>query len=278
MLLLVVGLVLFLGVHSVSIFANDWRNALAARSEGLWKSGYTVASIAGFALICYGYGEARLDPVWLWVPPAFMSHLMALLMLPVFVLFAASYLPGRISAAAKHPQLVAVKLWALAHLLVNGTLADILLFGGFLAWAVADRISEAPDAAHGARGATLEGERCDCRWRRARDLCAVCRLGAQGPHRHRAVRLTLARVALAGRCTPEGGTWHSCRCCSRHAVAARCQASTSRRTSIPLRACATTGAVRRIAPFTSSAAATPRRSRCCSFTARPAAGARSRTI
>ena len=141
MLLLVAGLVLFLGVHSVSIFANDWRNALAARSEGLWKSGYTVASIAGFALICFGYGQARLDPVWLWVPPAFMSHLIALLMLPVFVLFAASYLPGRISAAAKHPQLVAVKLWALAHLLGNGTLADLLLFGTFLAWAVADRIS-----------------------------------------------------------------------------------------------------------------------------------------
>jgi len=141
MLLLVIGLVLFLGVHSVSIFATDWRDGMAARNEGLWKGGYALASIAGFVLLCYGYSEARLDPVWLWAPPAFMRHVMALLMLPVFILFMASYLPGRISAVTKHPQLVAVKLWALAHLLVNGTLADVLLFGGFLAWAVADRIS-----------------------------------------------------------------------------------------------------------------------------------------
>lgn len=141
MLLLVLGLVLFLGVHSVSIFAEPFRNRLAERSELAWKAGYGIASLVGLVLIVKGYGAARMDPVWLWSPPAFLSHLSALLLLPVFVFFVASYLPGRISDALKHPQLVAVKLWAAAHLLVNGTLADVLLFGSFLAWAVADRIS-----------------------------------------------------------------------------------------------------------------------------------------
>lgn len=138
---LVLGLVLFLGVHSVSIFAEPFRNRLAERSELGWKAGYGIASLLGLILISRGYGAARLDPVWLWAPPAWLSHLSALLLLPVFVFFVASYLPGRISDALKHPQLVAVKLWAAAHLLVNGTLADVLLFGSFLAWAVADRIS-----------------------------------------------------------------------------------------------------------------------------------------
>jgi uncharacterized membrane protein len=141
MLLLITGLVLFLGVHSVSIFAEPLRDRLAAKSEGLWKGGYALASLAGIVLVCMGYADARMNPTFLWVPPSWMSHVAALLLLPVFILFVAPYLPGRISAAAKHPQLVAVKLWALAHLLVNGTLADAVLFGGFLAWAVADRIS-----------------------------------------------------------------------------------------------------------------------------------------
>ncbi|MEE4300476.1 MAG: NnrU family protein [Pseudomonadales bacterium] len=141
MLLLVLGLVLFLGVHSVSIFAEPFRNRLAEQNEIAWKAGYGVVSLVGIVLICKGYAAARMDPVWLWSPPAFLSHLVALLMLPMFVFFIASYLPGKISDTLKHPQLVAVKLWAASHLLVNGTLADVLLFGSFLAWAVADRIS-----------------------------------------------------------------------------------------------------------------------------------------
>lgn len=141
MLLLVLGLVLFLGVHSVSIFAEPFRNRIAERSELAWKAGYGVASLVGIVLISKGYAAARMDPVWLWSPPPFLSHLAALLLLPVFVFFVAPYFPGRISDALKHPQLVAVKIWATAHLLVNGTLADVLLFGSFLAWAVADRIS-----------------------------------------------------------------------------------------------------------------------------------------
>jgi uncharacterized membrane protein len=141
MTLLVIGLVLFLGMHSVSIFAAGFRDSMAAKSEPGWKAVYGLVSLAGLVLIVQGYGAARLDPVVLYAPPIWLRHLVALLMLPVFVLFFAPYFPGRIKTAAKHPQLVAVKLWAVSHLLANGTLADVLLFGGFLAWAVADRIS-----------------------------------------------------------------------------------------------------------------------------------------
>jgi len=142
MLVLVVGLVIFLGVHSVSIVAPGWRTATVARlGERPWKGLYSLASAVGLALIIVGYGMARKDPVVLYTPPAALRHLALVLMLPVFPLLFAAYLPGRIRAAAKHPFLLAVKFWALAHLLANGMLADVLLFGGFLAWAVADRIS-----------------------------------------------------------------------------------------------------------------------------------------
>jgi uncharacterized membrane protein len=142
MIWLILGLVLFLGVHSVSILALDWRNRqIAARGEGAWKGMYTVVSFVGFALMVYGYGVARQTPIVLYSPPAFLRHLTLLLMLPVFVLLFASNLPGRIKTATKHPMLLATKLWALSHLLANGTLGAVLLFGAFLAWAVMDRIS-----------------------------------------------------------------------------------------------------------------------------------------
>jgi uncharacterized membrane protein len=142
MLVLVVGLVIFLGVHSVSIVAPGWRTATLARvGERPWKGLYSLASAVGLALIVVGYGMARRDPVVLYTPPAALRHLALVVMLPVFPLLFAAYLPGRIRTAAKHPFLLAVKFWALAHLLANGMLADVLLFGGFLAWAVADRIS-----------------------------------------------------------------------------------------------------------------------------------------
>jgi uncharacterized membrane protein len=141
MTLLILGLVLFLGVHSVSIVAPAWRDAMAARNEKAWKGVYTLVSIAGFVLLVYGYGLARQSPVVIYTPPAGLRHLAMLLLLPVFPLLFAAYLPGRIQALTKHPMLAATKLWAFSHLLVNGTLADVLLFGGFLAWAVADRIS-----------------------------------------------------------------------------------------------------------------------------------------
>jgi uncharacterized membrane protein len=142
MLVLVVGLLIFLGVHSVSIVAPQWRTATIARvGERPWKGVYSLASAVGLALIVVGYGLARRDPVVLYAPPAALRHLALVVMVPVFPLLFAAYLPGRIRAAAKHPFLLAVKIWAFAHLLANGMLADVLLFGGFLAWAVADRIS-----------------------------------------------------------------------------------------------------------------------------------------
>ena len=142
MTLLILGLVLFLGIHSVSIVAPQWRDAqVARRGEGAWKGIYSVVSLVGFVLLIYGYGVARQSPVVLYTPPAAMRHVALLLMLPFFPLLFAAYLPGRIKSAAKHPMLLAVKVWALAHLLANGTLHDLLLFGAFLAWAVADRIA-----------------------------------------------------------------------------------------------------------------------------------------
>ncbi len=143
MTLLIIGLVLFLGVHSVAIATPSLRTSAVAKL-GLygWKGLYSLIAIAGFVLICIGYSEARIsNPIWLWQPPKAMRHIALLLMLPVFPLLLAAYLPGRIRSATKHPMLVATKLWALSHLLANGGLHDVLLFGGFLAWAVADRIS-----------------------------------------------------------------------------------------------------------------------------------------
>ena len=143
MTLLIAGLVLFLGIHSVAIFSPQIKTATVARM-GLngWKGLYSLLAITGFVLICIGYGEARLnDPVWLYQPAKGLRHLALLLLLPVFPLLLAAYLPGRIRTATKHPMLLATKLWALSHLLANGGLHDVLLFGGFLAWAVADRIS-----------------------------------------------------------------------------------------------------------------------------------------
>ena len=153
---LLLGLVLVLGVHSVSIVAPAWRDAMAARlGAGAWKGLYSLLSLAGFLLLLKGFAVARLEPTLVWVPPAGLRHVAALLMLPVFPLLFAAYLPGRIRSAAKHPMLAAVKFWALAHLLANGMLADIVLFGSFLAWAVLDRISlkrRAPRAAPAAPG------------------------------------------------------------------------------------------------------------------------------
>lgn len=142
MSILILGLVLFLGAHSVGMFAPAWRNRTVARLGDIpWQGLYSVVSLAGFLLIVWGYGLARQDPVGIYSPPVWLRHLTLLLMVPVFPLLLAAYLPGRIQSAAKHPMLAAVKLWAFAHLLANGNLADVILFGSFLAWAVADRIS-----------------------------------------------------------------------------------------------------------------------------------------
>ena len=142
MALLLIGLLLFLGVHSVAIVAPGWRDAQLRRlGEPVWKGAYSALSLVGFLLLLYGWSLARQTPVVLYEPPRALRHFALLLMLPAFPLLLSTYLPGRISTAVKHPTLLSVKIWATAHLLANGTLNDVLLFGAFLAWAVADRIA-----------------------------------------------------------------------------------------------------------------------------------------
>jgi uncharacterized membrane protein len=143
MSLLILGLVLFLGTHSVRIVADDWRGTRIARLGLMpWKGIYSVISIIGFVLIVWGYGEARGNPIALYSPPVWTRHIAALLTVPAFILLIAAYIPGtRIKRAVGHPMVAAVKIWAFAHLLSNGTLADVVLFGAFLAWAVADYIA-----------------------------------------------------------------------------------------------------------------------------------------
>ena len=142
MIELIAGLVIFFAVHSVSIFNESWRDRMVAQlGERTWQGLYSLLAIAGFVLMVRGYGIARLDPLVLYSSPLWLRHVAMLVLVPVFPLLLATYLPGRIQTAARHPMLIATKLWAFAHLLANGMLADVLLFGGFLAWAVADRIS-----------------------------------------------------------------------------------------------------------------------------------------
>jgi uncharacterized membrane protein len=138
MMYLIPGLVLFLGVHSTRIFANNWRNQTLARmGEKPFKGLYSLLSLAGFVLLVWGYGQARQQGVMLWNPPTAMRHIAALLMLLSFVLLAATYVPGnQIKAKLHHPMVLGVKVWAFAHLLANGSLADTVLFGSFLLWAI----------------------------------------------------------------------------------------------------------------------------------------------
>jgi uncharacterized membrane protein len=142
MSILIAGLILFFAPHTVSIVNDPWRNRMAARlGERTWQGLYSLVAIVGLALIVWGYGLARQEPTVVYVPPLWLRHVAWLLLLPIFPLLIATYAPGRIRGATRHPMLLATKLWAAAHLLANGMLADILLFGSFLVWAIADRIS-----------------------------------------------------------------------------------------------------------------------------------------
>lgn len=138
MTILILGLIIFLGLHSVRILAEDWRNATRARiGENTWKGLYSVISIIGFVLIVWGYGVAREAPVVIWTPPPFTRHIAALLAVIAFVFLTAAYVPRNgIKAKLHHPMTLGVKTWALAHLIANGTLHDIVLFGAFLVWSV----------------------------------------------------------------------------------------------------------------------------------------------
>jgi uncharacterized membrane protein len=143
MAFLIIGLAIFLGIHSVRIVAEPWRQAQIARvGEKAWKLGYSLLSAVGLGVIIWGYGLARAAPVVLWNPPPGMRHLAGLLTLIAFVFLAAAYVPRNdLKARFHHPMVLGVKTWAVAHLLANGTLADLLLFGSFLGWAVCSFIA-----------------------------------------------------------------------------------------------------------------------------------------
>lgn len=167
MAILLLGLAIFFAAHSVRIVAEDWRGAQIARlGANGWRGLYSLVSILGLALIVWGYGATRADPIAIWDPPAWTRHLAALLTLPAFVLIAAAYVPGtRIKASLGHPMILGIKLWAIAHLIANGRLADLLLFGAFLVWAIFDfKAARARDRAAGTRYAAISA---------ARDIVAV---------------------------------------------------------------------------------------------------------
>ena len=136
--MLILGLVVFLGVHSVRIVADDARTAMIVRLSGNgWKGLYSLLSLIGLGLVIWGFGLAREQPTALWSPPFFMRHVAWLLTLLAFILLAAAYVPGNaIKARLHHPMVLGVALWALAHLLANGNLAHAVLFGSFLIWAL----------------------------------------------------------------------------------------------------------------------------------------------
>ena len=138
MLFLICGLVLFLGCHSLRVGPASLRDGLVQRfGAGGFKGLYSIVSLIGFALIIWGYGQARLNPAVVWLPPVATRHIAILLMLPALILMVAAYVPANIlKAKLHHPMVLSVKVWALAHLLSNGNLADIVLFGSFLIWAV----------------------------------------------------------------------------------------------------------------------------------------------
>ena len=135
---MLLGLVLFLGTHSLRVFAPAWRSQQKERlGESTFKGVYTLASRLGFGLLCWGYDLARTTPLVLWVPPVATRHVAALFMLIASVLMVAAFVPGNhIKARMGHPMVLSVKVWALAHLLANGNLEDVILFGSFLLWAV----------------------------------------------------------------------------------------------------------------------------------------------
>ncbi|MCD7059756.1 NnrU family protein [Pelagibacterium xiamenense] len=142
MWVLILGLVLFLGAHSVRIVAPAWRDAQIAERPGAFKGIYTLVSLVGLVLIIWGFGLARPETAFVFTPPDWGVHAASLLVILGFIGIAAAYLPaGRIKAWLKHPMVVGVALWALGHLLANGDLASLLLFGAFLLWAVVDRIA-----------------------------------------------------------------------------------------------------------------------------------------
>jgi uncharacterized membrane protein len=142
LVVMIVGLVLFLGIHTLTTQRGLRARLIKSMGESGYKIAYALVSLAGFALIVWGFAHYRAAGLWpVWSPPRALKHLNTALMLPAVILVVAAYLRGRIYTAVKHPMLAGVKLWAFGHLLANGDLGGIILFGSFLAWAVFDRIS-----------------------------------------------------------------------------------------------------------------------------------------
>ena len=144
MLPLLLGLLVFIGIHLLPAQPELRRGLVTRYGEGAYKGFYSLVSAIGLGLIIFGYNKAQTHlgkNLQVWSPPAWGRHVTMLLMLPVFPLLIAAYLPGRIAAAVRHPMITAVKFWAAGHLLVRGDVASLLLFGGLLAWAIFDRIS-----------------------------------------------------------------------------------------------------------------------------------------
>jgi len=142
LLVMILGLVLFFGVHTLTTQREMRAQVIAASGEGGYKIGYMLVSLLGFVLIVWGFAHYRATGMWeIWTPPTALKHLAVALMLPAVILVVASYIRGRIYTRLKHPMLAGIKLWAAAHLLANGDLGSIILFGSFLGWAVFDRIS-----------------------------------------------------------------------------------------------------------------------------------------
>ncbi|MGH8145115.1 MAG: NnrU family protein [Rhodanobacteraceae bacterium] len=137
---LILGLVIFLGAHSMHMLAPGWRERVIARTgEGPWKGLYSLVAIVGLGLIIVGFGMARTNPHLLYLPPVWLRHLNALFTLVAFVLVFAAYIPrNHLKQKLGHPMLAGVKLWAVGHLLATGFVHDVVLFGAFLIWAVAD--------------------------------------------------------------------------------------------------------------------------------------------
>jgi uncharacterized membrane protein len=140
--ILIVGLVLFLGAHIFVTLRQPRAAAIARLGEGPYKGLFALVAIIGIALIAWGFGRYRAAGwIEVWHPPAVMRHITVALVWPAMILLVAAYLPGHIKPVVKHPMLAGVKLWAFAHLLSNGDLGSIILFGSFLAWGVYARIA-----------------------------------------------------------------------------------------------------------------------------------------
>jgi uncharacterized membrane protein len=140
MVIFIIGIIIFLGSHSVRIFADPWRTSMIEKlGEKKWKGLYTLISLFGLILLIIGYSQARQNTVMIWQPPVFLTHLAVLLNLFTFILLTSSARNNNaIRLKLKHPMILGVKVWAIAHLLANGSLIDLILFGSFLVWAVLD--------------------------------------------------------------------------------------------------------------------------------------------